>query len=85
LRLLAGRPQLRDDITSLLSGLSRRELLLSMFSGRLWEPGKLISLYYLANRASELAGRQYRTSPYLTEFPREPRILGSLPVGHDWP
>lgn len=71
---LGGRPQLRDDIARLLSGLSRRDtssihVLWSWFGA-----GKTHSLYYMANQASALSDvGGTALHPIYTEFPKRAR------------
>lgn len=77
---VAGRPELRDDICSLVRALSRRDtssinVLWSWFGA-----GKTHSLYYLANQAEKLT----KTSPPVplltvyTEFPKSARSFVDL-------
>lgn len=77
---VAGRPQLRDDVTSLLRALSRRD---SSSIHVLWSwfgAGKTHSLYYMANRASEFCsqGESVRLEPIYTEFPKGARSFVDL-------
>lgn len=71
---LGGRTQLRDDVTKLLSGLSRRDtssihVLWSWFGA-----GKTHSLYYLSNQAKALSATGgIGLYPLYTEFPKRAR------------
>src|SRR6266851_4373781 len=71
---LAGRPQLREDISALLRGLSRRDTA-SMHV--LWSwlgAGKTHSLYYLINQSKSINTTEHvQLCPIYTEFPKRAR------------